>query len=322
MLQLIEDDRVQVPTHSGLEGTSAERLQREAYRIATEKAWDRTPSLPSPRQGLGALGNTGDRLGDAPYAALFATNTPFLEFVRGQVDAFVYRVGGRDYVDRMFGVELINKVRARPEGTALENVYLVRTPMSGVYDFLPRYPIASPLVSEPRRTRTPEPTPSVDANVALSELAQWTCLSPGELAPLLRASRRSIYNWLRGGPIRSSDMADRILHTFNALGPMRERLNGAFFRGWLDQGEPSPRTLIETGRWGDLNDSVVEASGPLRTLTAEVEEVEYDAGYGAETLRAVAQALRASAPAQLPSRLDWYPHELTGRGGSLDEEDD
>ena len=162
---------------------------------------------------------------------------------------------------------------------------------------------------------TPEQKPArLTERHALEDLARWTGLSTEELGSVLGVSRRTIYNWLRGRPVRPQLRA-RILHAHAVLRPLADAWDGSQVGRWLGAGKPSAASLISQERWDEVGALVREQLRPLRPL----EEWEIDADetlgarpYNPEAHRAALQAFCTPPPTPMRRRPKWRPSELTG----------
>ena len=146
--------------------------------------------------------------------------------------------------------------------------------------------------------------------VALHDLMRTTGGSADLVAETLGASRRSVYNWLKGKPVRD-EFAVRATRLQQLLRPMREEWHPEALSAWLNDGDPSPAQLAAADQWLELQERVRAA---LRPLTPQPEhDVELRGepeAWPRAALAAVLEEFRAHAT---PGEArDWRPRELTG----------
>jgi hypothetical protein len=151
------------------------------------------------------------------------------------------------------------------------------------------------------------------ATLTLRDLMRSIGGSAELLSELLGASRRSIYNWLKGKPVRA-EFATRAERLQLVLVPLREDWHPQALAEWLQAGDPSPAQLAVAQRWAELEERVRDAQRPLQPQARQDDE---DAAAGslepwpAEALVAVLDEFRSPPPA--PGReISWRPRELTG----------
>jgi hypothetical protein len=171
-----------------------------------------------------------------------------------------------------------------------------------------------PLAEHEREPLTEDERKPLPERQALADLARWTDLSCGELAELLAVSRRSVYNWLRGRPIRR-ELADRILRAHAILRPLADAFNERAFGRWLRTGTPSPSTLAAQARWDDLAalvDARVRPLWPVDEADLETDAALEPQPYPDAVYRAALKEFRSPPPVLPPRRPNWRPAELTG----------
>ena len=163
-----------------------------------------------------------------------------------------------------------------------------------------------------------DPHPS--ARQALEDAVRWTGLSNEALGGLLGASRRSVYNWLRGRAM-SSQFETRALRLQAALRPLAESRAPGEIAGWLQSGARPLADLVQEERWQDIEALVQEELQPrvLEPMLSEPHDGEPES-YSAETRRAVLAALRSPPPVEQRRRPDWRPREVTGTSLQPDDE--
>lgn len=164
-----------------------------------------------------------------------------------------------------------------------------------------------------------------DATAELREVGELARLSPTELGPLFGASRRSVYNWLAGRPINDAIRAN-IFQARDALAAVAATRDPILVRTWLDDGDPSPATLIACADWQQLREAVHATTVPVRALS----DGEADGHLGGwpdepdfEPIKRA--ALLAFADPATPTsrrRPQWQPREDTGLGDHEQEEDE
>ncbi len=162
--------------------------------------------------------------------------------------------------------------------------------------------------------------PRPSGRQALEDLSQSTGLSHEALGALIGASRRSLYNWLRGRAM-SPQFEMRALRLRAALRPLAERRAPGELATWLQAGATPPAQLLREERWEDVATLVQQELKPrvLEPMPAEPAEGEPEA-YSAETRRAVLAGLRAPPPVEQRRRPDWTPREITGSVPLADDE--
>jgi hypothetical protein len=151
-----------------------------------------------------------------------------------------------------------------------------------------------------------------DVHADLRLLAEWTRLPVEQLAEMFGASRRTVYNWFSGRPIRDDAQA-RIVRVSDALAPVAHSRDPLLVREWLVRGDPSPAVLAASGRWADLEERVraeTTALRPVPELTPP--RIEQPHAESPEVLKTALLAF-STAPARVVERRpDWRPHEATG----------
>jgi hypothetical protein len=158
------------------------------------------------------------------------------------------------------------------------------------------------------------------AHRILRDLVRSTGGSAELVAETLGASRRSIYNWLKGKPVRS-EFATRAQRLQLVLAPLRDAWHPEALSDWLQAGDPSPAELAAHEQWVELGERVRDALQPLRPLEATDEAIATGPAeaWPASALRAVLQEFNSAPPA--PARKTaWRPRELTGSTPEPDEE--
>lgn len=286
-----------------------------------------TPSLPRKTRTWHVLSSTSDTLDD-PYS-LFITNPAILRFV--DIDEPIriefFPMATHPHSQVIDGVSLSEFLGAPTHviGTALVGLpeSVLATEHTGDIPLLRLTP--SGLMHEGElasHAPATERSRGLDPHDALDEIAKWTRLSPDDLGSLWGASRRSIYNWLDGKPIKSAEIADWIVQTQAALRPMEGSRDPLYFRRWLKDGDPSPTTLIQSRLWRDLRERVGTELTPLLPVESTPRSSDEEGvGYGDEALRAISHALRATTPVAPVLRPTWRPREISGLGEDEDEED-
>ncbi len=146
----------------------------------------------------------------------------------------------------------------------------------------------------------------------LGELLGWTRLSPAELAPLVGARRRTIYNWLADGAIgRSAE--ERILQLHAILEPLARTHDPLLIRAWLARGDPNPADLASAEKWVRLKAGVRKELQPLVPAEAVIHPSPYEDDAQTPAARRAALLAFASPPARAPQpRAGWRPREATG----------
>jgi hypothetical protein len=164
------------------------------------------------------------------------------------------------------------------------------------------------------------PRPRRSGRQALEDLSQSTALSHEVLGSLIGASRRSVYNWLRGR-VMSPQFEMRALRLREVLRPLAERRGPGEITSWLEAGATPPAELLREERWDDVEALVQQELKPrvLAPMSAEPEEGEPEV-YSADTRRAVLASLRTSPPIEQRPRPDWRPREVTGAVPLADDE--
>ncbi|MGB0095611.1 MAG: hypothetical protein WBP81_24115 [Solirubrobacteraceae bacterium] len=158
------------------------------------------------------------------------------------------------------------------------------------------------------------------AGHVLRDLVRTTGGSAELVAETLGASRRSIYNWLKGKPVRS-EFATRAERLQLVLNPLREDWHPQALSGWLQAGAPSPAELAAQERWVELEERVRDALGPLRPHEALNEPVGIGSSepWPESAIRAALDEFNSPPP--VPARRStWRPRELTGATAEPDEE--
>jgi hypothetical protein len=182
-----------------------------------------------------------------------------------------------------------------------------------------------------RRIFQPEPTieqqeteaqttlPERDVHAVLRVLVDWTRLTAEQLAEVLGASRRTMYNWLSGRPIRDEAQA-RILRFHDAVSSVAASRDAALVRDWLLRGDPPPALLAAEERWVEFETRVREETAPLLPVDADDERAIEARGDAPDVLRAALLAFSTASEQAGVRRADWRPREVTGIS-SDDEED-
>jgi hypothetical protein len=158
------------------------------------------------------------------------------------------------------------------------------------------------------------------AGLVLRDLLRTTGGSAELLGETLGASRRSIYNWLKGKPVRS-EFATRAERLQLLLAPLREDWHPQALSGWLQRGDPSSAELAAQERWVELEERVRDALRPLRPHedVDESAEVRPSEPWPESAIRAALDEFNSPPPA--PARKStWRPRELTGATPEHDEE--
>jgi transcriptional regulator with XRE-family HTH domain len=150
---------------------------------------------------------------------------------------------------------------------------------------------------------------------SLRELLRWTGGSAEDLAELLGASRRSIYNWLNGRPLRG-EFAARATRLRTVLAPLGTDWHPQALANWLKQGRPLRARLAREERWAELEEQVRAAVKPLRPdaapqLADRVEDTP-PAPLLADAVITALQEFSSPPPVTSSARRSWTPHELTG----------
>lgn len=154
----------------------------------------------------------------------------------------------------------------------------------------------------------------------LRTLLRWTDGSAELLAALLGASRRSIYNWLKGSPPRGR-FAARCVRLRAVLAPLGEEWHPQALAQWLQEGSPARDLLIREERWAELDEQVRRACAAVQPEPKREPEAVPAAPVGLSEglLRAALEEFRSPPPAPVRSREGWRPRELTGASPDLDE---
>lgn len=160
------------------------------------------------------------------------------------------------------------------------------------------------------------------AGAALRELSRWTGGTAEVLARLLGASRRSIYNWLKGKPLRG-EFAARAVRLRAVLAPLGAEWHPAALVGWLQSGSPAPAVLARSENWVQLEEQV-----RLELLALQPKpEPERSSAHPATAeplssaaLLAALEEFASPPPVHARVRADWRPRELTGSTPGPDEE--
>jgi hypothetical protein len=177
-----------------------------------------------------------------------------------------------------------------------------------------------PLIAAPSTAMSGLSSTSRLAGQVLRDLMRTTGGSAELLGDTLGASRRSIYNWLKGKPVRS-EFATRAERLQLLLAPLREDWHPQALSGWLQRGEPSPAELAAQERWVELEERVREALRPLRPYEGADESIEPGPSepWPESAIRAALDEFNSPPPA--PARKSaWRPRELTGATPEHDEE--
>jgi len=156
---------------------------------------------------------------------------------------------------------------------------------------------------------------------ALSELMSLVPLPADRLAPILGASRRSLYNWSKGRE-PSAVYEARIQRLRDVLKPLASEWHPVRIAQWFEDGPGSPAALAQRQRWDILaalvsNATRVRSTAQAGSLEAGPENAE---AYPADVHTAALAAF--ASPRELPARRsDWRPRELTGASGESDEDE-
>ena len=162
--------------------------------------------------------------------------------------------------------------------------------------------------------------PERPATLVLRDLMRWTGGSAELVAETLGVSRRSIYNWLKGRPVRP-EFATRAERLQLVLAPLREDWHPEALSDWLQAGTPSPAELAGQERWAEFEERVRDALRPLGPLRPQPDAA--DAArpepWPAAALLAVLDEFNSPPPS--PGRKTaWRPRELTGSTPEPDED--
>ena len=185
----------------------------------------------------------------------------------------------------------------------------------------PTYDWPHALVVEAAPTSAPTPEGlKRSATAVLRDLMRATGGSAEMLADALGASRRSVYNWLKGKPVRA-EFAMRAERLHLVLSPLRESWHPAALSDWLQAGEPPPMELGAQERWAELEERVQNAVRPVRPHpdAEEAAAVGTPESWSVDALRAVLDEFMSPPPAP-PRTTAWRPRELTGSTPEPDEE--
>lgn len=173
-------------------------------------------------------------------------------------------------------------------------------------------------VERPRAER--EPAVGRDVHSELRLLIERTRLSVERLGELVGASRRTIYNWLAGRPIRE-EAQSRILRLHDGIAAIANSRDPVLVRDWLLRGDPSPATLAAGERWDEFEARVRQEMAPLRPIEQIPEEQDRKPrAESSEVLRAALVAFSTASDRAAARRPDWMPREITGIARE-DEED-
>jgi hypothetical protein len=159
------------------------------------------------------------------------------------------------------------------------------------------------------------------AMVPMRELLRWIGGSADALAGLLGASRRSIYNWLNGKPVRG-EFAVRTMRLRTVLAPLGEEWHPEALAEWLKSGSPARDEFARQERWLELEE---EVRGALTALLPQSEPDQLSASPGppeplsSATLIAVLEEFGSPPPVAARPRGNWRPRELTGSTPGPDE---
>jgi hypothetical protein len=165
-----------------------------------------------------------------------------------------------------------------------------------------------------------EPPVTRDVYSELRTLVEWTRLSVEQLGELLGASRRTMYNWLAGRPIRDNAQS-RIFRLRDAIAEVERSRDPALVRTWLLRGDPSPAMLAAEERWDEFEARVRDETTPLRPIDQMPEEEGGEPRADSpEVLRAALVAFSTAPGRMIPRRPAWRPREITGIENE-DEED-
>jgi hypothetical protein len=170
--------------------------------------------------------------------------------------------------------------------------------------------------------RVPAPqNAQVSAMVSLRQMLRWVGGSVDVLAGLLGASRRSIYNWLNGRPIRD-EFATRTTRLAMVLAPLGEEWHPEALADWLTKGSPSHAELAQRDCWVEFREEVRRALTPLSPKAGgeaqSLGSVSLEP-LPAATLIAALEAFGSPPPTPAQLRDDWQPRELTGITPGPDE---
>jgi transcriptional regulator with XRE-family HTH domain len=158
-----------------------------------------------------------------------------------------------------------------------------------------------------------------DVYSELRALIEWTRLPVEQLGELLGASRRTIYNWLAGRPIRDESQS-RIFRLRDAIAAIASSRDPALVREWLLRGDPSPATLAVDERWNELEARAHEETAPIRPIDLMAEEGGGSRAESPEVLNAALLAFSTTSGRTASRRSEWRPSELTGIASDDEEE--
>lgn len=320
--QLLE--RTHIPTSNGQLFRSHGSGAVWDFGDETRYLWAGTPSLPRRTTVPQILSCTADTLDDR--YALFITNPTVLACV--DVDEPVridFRTSDQSSQAPEALLASFIQRRAWLTETVLKGLSESVSSLRYVLDIARPGDTSKVLATEsdltPRAYEVGTSPSHTQPHDALDAIARWTRLPPDELGFLWGASRRSIYNWLDRKPIKSPEIADLIVQTYEELSPMQGSRDPLYFRQWLKDGEPPPTALIRRRLWRDLRARIGLELSPLLPMESMHPSLdEKTVGYGDEALRSISHALRASLPVAPVVRPSWSPREVTGLGGDEDEE--
>jgi hypothetical protein len=156
---------------------------------------------------------------------------------------------------------------------------------------------------------------------SLRELLRWVGGSAELLAGLLGASRRSIYNWLNGKPVRGQ-FATRTTRLAMVLEPLGEGWHPEALVQWLNDGSPVRRELAHGEHWVELDEQVRQALTPLAPhADVESQDLHLVSPEPLPNATLIMALEEFGSPPPLPARTrdDWRPRELTGATPGPDE---
>jgi hypothetical protein len=174
---------------------------------------------------------------------------------------------------------------------------------------------------EPRSLSEEEPAPSIrDPHKELRALAESTLLPVEQLGDVLGASRRTMYNWLGGRPIRD-EARSRIFRLRDSLEPVIRTRDPALVRNWLVHGDPSPALLAAEDQWDEFDDRVRQATAVLRPIN-EGRDSGRDEPHPEplDVLRAALMAFSTPQAQATSQRPGWRPREVTGIASDVEED--
>jgi hypothetical protein len=155
---------------------------------------------------------------------------------------------------------------------------------------------------------------------ALSELMSLVPLPADRLAPVLGASRRSLYNWSKGRE-PSAIYQSRIQRLRDVLKPLAAEWHPVRIAQWFEDGPDSPAELARRQRWDILSTLVSNAARARSMVETTVEADSKNAEAYPPDVQAAALAAFAS-PRELPVRRpSWRPKETTGASMDSDEDE-